>query len=123
MVDCSSKGTFCSQTLILGTETESVGTRLFLGALDGGAQSLDLNVDNLQADSLADMILVDRQHAAIAGAENQRLVDRLIFCNHGNPIQDVIIGGQPIVLGTAEHAAKLAASVESFNNVCQKLNQ
>ncbi len=112
-----------NQRAILGNELFSVGTRLFCESIRGGNQSLRIKSGIALHGSYADIILIDRQHPTIAGAQHQRLVDRLVFCNHGNPIHEVIIGGQAIGIQSDEFQTQQKASAVAFNSVCKSLGQ
>ena len=85
---------------VLGTETKSVGRRLYEEASRGGRQAIGLSNDpretstGIQIGERADFTLVDPHHASIGNESGDRLLDRLIFTNAGNPIAGVVIGGK-----------------------------
>jgi formimidoylglutamate deiminase len=78
---------------ILGTETQSVGRRLYELAALGGGQAMGVATGEIKVGNRADFTLVDPQHAAIGGQSNDRLLDRLVFTNVDNPIVGTVIGG------------------------------
>ena len=78
---------------VLGTEVESVGRRLYRESASGGAAALGVNSGTISVGKRADLIVVDTKHPTIAGAEQDRLLDRLVFCDHGNPISQTMVGG------------------------------
>lgn len=82
------------ERVLLGSAQESVGCSLYRQAGEGGRQALGLRRGPLQLGSRADLTIVDDQHPAIGGVAGERLVDRLIFCNQGNPVLGAVIGGK-----------------------------
>ncbi len=81
---------------VLGTAIESVGRRLYRESASGGAAALGLNSGTISVGKRADLIVVDATHPSIAGAEKDRLLDRLVFCDHGSPINQTIVGGKSL---------------------------
>lgn len=81
------------QRAVLGTKTESVGRRLFRSCTRGGAQAIGVATGRIAVGCRADLLVVDDQHPSIAGAREDRLLDRLFFCNAGNPISSRMIQG------------------------------
>ncbi len=79
---------------ILSTDQHSTGRILFDRAASGGAQALGLNAGRLAPGQLADLIVVDPQHPTLGNVSGDRILDRLIFCDQGNPVQKVMINGQ-----------------------------
>lgn len=78
---------------ILGTESQSVGRRLYESAAIGGGQAIGVPTGEIKIGNRADFTLVDPNHAAIGEESEDRLLDRLVFTNVGNPIAGVVIGG------------------------------
>ena len=85
---------------VLGTENESVGARLFRSAAVGGGKAIGVNTGSLAVGSRADFIVVDSEHAAIGGVTSDLLLDRLVFCEYGNPISKTYVGGEAIDAGS-----------------------
>lgn len=79
---------------VLGTETESVGRRLFAACVSGGARAIGVATGRIAKGNRADLIVINDQHPTIAGEAGDRLLDRLIFSNSGNPISKRMIGGR-----------------------------
>lgn len=82
------------QRAVLGSNSESVGRRLYMACARGGAKAIGVASGRLAVGYRADLVVVDDQHAVIAGASEDRLLDRLVFTNAGNPISGRMIGGQ-----------------------------
>ncbi len=79
---------------VLGTNELSVGRRLYEDCAAGGAAALGIPAGEIKVGNRADFTLVDPQHPSIACAIEDRLLDRLVFCNHGNPIFGTVVGGK-----------------------------
>jgi len=105
------------QRAVLGTESESVGRRLFTACAHSGAQAIGVATGRIAVGCRADLVVVNDQHASIAGAEGDRLLDRLIFTNAGNPIVRRMVGGKWI------DAAKLASDYADSSLAFAQLNQ
>lgn len=75
------------QRAILGTDAFSVGRRLYEAASVGGGQAIGVNTGKIASGSQADLLVIDDSHPTIAGAQEDRLLDRFIFVNAGNPIK------------------------------------
>ncbi|MEZ6096417.1 MAG: formimidoylglutamate deiminase [Pirellulaceae bacterium] len=84
------------QRAVLGSESQSVGRTLYSGAASGGASALGLGRGRIAVGELADFTVVDPKAPAIDNAMEDRLLDRLVFCNVGNPIAGVVVGGKYI---------------------------
>ena len=77
---------------VLGTESKSVGRNLYESALEGGATALGVSAV-LAEGSRADFSIINPAHPAIQLVAGDRILDRLVFCDAGNPIQGVFVGG------------------------------
>ena len=78
---------------MLGSDKVSVGRNLYCRAAEGGAQSLGINAGEIAIGKRADFTLIDPTHPTIDGVHGDRILDRLIFANIGNPIAGVVVGG------------------------------
>ncbi len=85
------------QRAILGTESESVGRRLYPNAAQGGAKALGIETGRIAVDWRADLVIIDPTHPAIQFVTGDRIFDRYIFCDSGNPVSRVMIGGEWIL--------------------------
>jgi len=81
---------------VLGSDDVSVGRNLYCRAAKGGAQALGINAGEIAVGKRADFTLVDPLHPSIDGVEGDRILDRLIFANIGNPIAGVVVGGRKL---------------------------
>ena len=71
---------------VLGTDTVSVGRRLYEAAAIGGSAAIGVNTGQLRVGSRADIVVLDPKHPAIAGVTGDRVLDRYVFCDAGNPV-------------------------------------
>lgn len=81
---------------ILGTDQVSVGRNLYCKAALGGAQAIGINAGEIAVGKRADLTLVEPSHPSIDCVEGDRILDRLLFTNVGNPIAGVLVGGKRI---------------------------
>ena len=77
---------------ILGTESDSVGTNLYKQAASGGAAAIGVPTGQITVGNRADIILLDPSHPTIAHAPTERILDRFVFCDAGNPVSGTIVG-------------------------------
>ena len=81
---------------ILGSDELSVGRNLYCRAAKGGAAAIGINAGEIAVGKRADFTLIDPTHPTIDNVEGNRILDRLIFSNIGNPIAGVVVGGRLI---------------------------
>jgi formimidoylglutamate deiminase len=75
-----------------------VADRLFAAALDGGAYATGRATGALEAGRRADWIVLDADHASIAGQASTAWLSGAVFCEHGaTPVRDVFTGGTQVV--------------------------
>lgn len=75
-----------------------VADRLFDAALEGGARATGRATGALQAGHRADWLVLDPDHASIAGHAPNNWLSGVVFCEHGEtPIRDVYAGGDKLV--------------------------
>jgi formimidoylglutamate deiminase len=72
----------------------SVGRYLCEQSWQGGRQALRLPIGRLDVGDSADFLLLDPQHPSLVAREADRILDGLVFCEHGNPIERVFVRGQ-----------------------------
>jgi formimidoylglutamate deiminase len=75
----------------------STGIWLYRQALAGGAQACGRSIAALEPGRRADIVVLDPEHPALCGRDRDALIDSWIFCAAGNPVRDVMIGGQWVV--------------------------
>jgi formimidoylglutamate deiminase len=81
---------------VLG-DAAGTGTRLYRGALAGGARALARDIGEILPGKRADWLVLDPDHPALAGRALERVLDSFVFANQGNPIQRVMVGGRWVV--------------------------
>jgi formimidoylglutamate deiminase len=96
------------------------GTRLYLDAVNGGAQSTARPVGALKAGNRADFIVLDQAHPALVGKPLERLLDALVFAATPSVIQEVWIGGIRQVAG-GWHVRELD-TLDAFSREMRSLN-
>ena len=79
---------------ILGSDDVSVGRSLYCNAAKGGAQAIGINAGEIAVGKRADFTLIDPMHPSIDNAQGDRILDRLIFTNIGNPVAGIVVGGR-----------------------------
>ena len=79
---------------ILGSDQVSVGRNLYCRAAKGGAQAIGINAGEIAVGKRADFTLIDPIHPAIGDVQADRILDRFIFTNVGNPVAGVVVGGR-----------------------------
>ncbi len=79
---------------VLSTPTESTGRRLVRNAAIGSARALGLAAGMLTVGQRADLIVIDPNHAAIGNTTGDRILDRFVFCEYGNPVVRTMVGGR-----------------------------
>lgn len=105
---------------VLVSGEQSVGRRLYEDCSRFGAQAIGINAGQIRVGARADLTLLDPNHAVIAGAKGDRVLDRFVFCTAGDPIAGVVIGGN-VQLMDNEHNQKVRDSSVAFANVCRSL--
>lgn len=106
---------------VLGTDSVSVGRRLYDVCQRGGAQAIGLGGQTLSVGSRADMTLVDPNHPAVAGSRNDRLIDSCVFSNCGNPVRGTIVGGTLHDVSSESFANQYRESSQQFVNLRSRL--
>ncbi len=104
---------------VLATQSKSNGRRLFEAVANGGGQAIGVATGKIAVGFRADLLVIAPDHPTIAGAMDDRLLDRLVFCNTGNPISKRMLGGNWI--DSNELSEKLKESSVEFLNVNQRL--
>ena len=82
------------QRAILGTDSKSVGRRLYELASTSGGQAIGVRTGKLAIGYRADLLVIDDGHPTIAGAKCDRLLDRFLFSNTGSPLSNRMVGGK-----------------------------
>jgi formimidoylglutamate deiminase len=86
------------RNVLASAHTPYVADRLFDAALEGGARATGRATGALQAGHRADWLVLDPDHASIAGHAPNNWLSGVVFCEHGEtPIRDVYAGGDKLV--------------------------
>lgn len=106
---------------VLGTDDRSVGRRLYVDCARGGAEALGISAGEIAVGQRADFTLVDPNSPAIAGAEKDRLLDRFVFTNIGNPVAGVVVGGRHVETRSESFLNAYAESTRRFSALTRRL--
>lgn len=79
---------------VLCDDHRSVGRWLCEASWKGGAQAVRMPVGRIEPGHSADFVVLGPDHPNLAGRSNDRLLDSLIFCERGDPVQSVYVRGQ-----------------------------
>lgn len=75
----------------------ATGASLYRRALAGGAQALGRPIGALKPGARADIVVLDPEHPALLGRQDDTLLDSWVFSGNANPVRDVIVGGHFVV--------------------------
>jgi formimidoylglutamate deiminase len=75
----------------------SVGETLYQQALAGGAQASGRPLGGLAVGQRADLVVLDSNHPSLIGRDRGGWLDAYVFCAHGNPVRDVMVGGEWVI--------------------------
>ena len=85
------------QRVIMANSDKSTGRTLFECTLEGGAKALGRQTGAIAVGNFADLVALDKDNLALAGAKGDRLLDRWMFAGNQNLITDVWSAGRHIV--------------------------
>ncbi|XQW84998.1 formimidoylglutamate deiminase [Thalassotalea piscium] len=108
------------RTLLATTEQASVGEFLWTHTAKIGAQSTNSNVGELAIGKQADLLVLDEDKLALFAAEDEYLLDSLLFATQNNVIADVMVNGQWCVRN-GQHPLEQEAA-EAFKQLLQRIN-
>ncbi len=95
---------------VLATRREPhVGARLWREAARTGARALGQPVGAIEVGRRADWLVLDTDHPALAGAQDDRVLDRLVFGAGPGAIRHVMVAGR-WVIRDGRHAAEQAVA-------------
>ncbi|MFV1439749.1 MULTISPECIES: formimidoylglutamate deiminase [unclassified Phaeobacter] len=83
----------------------SVGTTLYLGAAEGGAQALGREAGRLEVGALADLMAFDTTHVSLCALRPDQFLDGLCFASDDSVVSDVWSAGRHVVSG-GRHAKR-----------------
>ena len=85
------------------------GRNLLEAALAGGAQVSGRAIGGLAPGLRCDLVELDPEHPALAGTQEDDLLDAWVFSGQGNPLRQVVVGGKTVVRqGRHIHAEAIA---------------
>jgi formimidoylglutamate deiminase len=79
------------------TSEPHVGTRLWREAARQGAAALGQPAGAIAKGARADWLVLDPEHASMAGARAETVLDHLVFAGGSAAIRDVMVGGHWVV--------------------------
>lgn len=69
------------------------------GAWAGGAQASGRRIGRLATGFRGDIVVLDTEHAALVGREEDDALDSWLFAGDSSPVRDVFVGGVQTVDG------------------------
>ena len=97
------------RNLVVSARSNAVGTTLWLEAAAGGAQALGRRMGALAPGLRADLVVLDGEHADLAGRTGDALSNALVFSGSTDFVRDVMVAGRWVVQ-QKRHAAEEAAT-------------
>jgi len=85
------------RNLVPAEKGESIGAKLWRGALAGGAQALAQPIGAVAQGARADFLALDRNHPTLAGHAGDGILDALVFAGGTAAIRHVMVGGRWVV--------------------------
>lgn len=104
-LEYSQRLTLRARNVMTTREGESTGQRLFMEACAGGARALARPMGRIAPGCRADLVVLDQDHPAFAGAGPEHWLDAWIFAGGREAIATVIAGGRVRVEG-GRHVAR-----------------
>jgi formimidoylglutamate deiminase len=89
--------------LIASSDRPSVGASLFAGALAGGTRALGADTPGLVPGAPLDLVSLDPDHPALAGAKGDAIFDAWVFAARGGAVEVVWRRGGRVVSGGRHH--------------------
>ena len=93
MLEYSQRLTMHERNVAGGREMHSTGRALLEGAWAGGAQACGRRLGAIRPGFRADLVVLDTDHPALAGRDDDQLLDAWIFSGEDTPVRDVMVGG------------------------------
>jgi formimidoylglutamate deiminase len=98
------------RNLVTSDKTVAVGTTLWLEAAAGGAQALGRRMGALAPGMRADLVVLDAEHADLAGRAGDAIANALVFSGSADLVRDVMVGGRWVVQQRRHPAEEAALS-------------
>lgn len=113
LLEYSQRLTARKRNVLVSDRHPSTGERLFSAVVSGGARALGRPVGPVTAGARADWVVLDPNHPALVGKPLDRVLDAWVFCNHGNPVDAVMVGGRWVVQGGRHRGRDVARAAFS----------
>ena len=110
MLEYSQRLTMHERNVAGGRESHSTGRALLEGAWAGGARASGRRLGAIRPGYRADIVVLDTEHPALVGREEDQLLDAWIFSGEDTPVRDVMVGGAWVVEGGRHRAQEETAS-------------
>ncbi len=110
-----------ARNVLATREGQSTGLSLYRNALKGGAQALGRRIGTIAEGARADIVVLDRSHPDLAGAERDTVLDVFIFSAGRAMIGQTMVGGKVVVTGGRHHARDKIA--QRYRNVVARLSR
>jgi formimidoylglutamate deiminase len=107
------------RAVLAESQEPHVGTRLWREAARHGAAALGQPAGVITEGARADWLVLDSEHASMAGANPDTALDHLVFAGGSAAIRDVMVGGMWVVKG-GRHAAE-GGLTEPFQALMRRL--
>ena len=104
MLEYSQRLTMHERNVAGGRESHSTGQALLEGAWAGGAQASGRRLGAIRSGYRADIVVLDTEHPALVGRDEDQLLDAWIFSGEDTPVRDVMVGGAWVVEGRRHRA-------------------
>ncbi len=119
MLEYSQRLTMHERNVAGGREAHSTGRALLEGAWAGGAQASGRRLGAIRRGSRADVVVLDTDHPALVGRDEDQLLDAWVFSGEDTPVRDVMVGGAWVVEGGRHRAQEKIAT--AYRAVARKL--
>ncbi len=107
------------RNLVPAAKGQSIGAKLWRGALAGGAQALAQPIGAIAPGRHADFLALDRTHPSLVGHAGDGLLDALVFAGGTGAIRHVMVGGRWVVRDGRHPAEERIA--ESYRAAIRRL--
>ncbi len=97
----------------------SVALNLYRRALAGGAQALKRDTGVIAPGKMADLVVLDTEHPALAGRSGDGVLDAWLFSGNSTPVRDVMVGGSWVVREGRHPAQEVIA--DAFRRTMRRL--
>jgi len=97
MLEYSQRLSTRERNIAAGQADRSTGRALLEGAWAGGAQACGQKLGTISMGARADIVVLDAEHASLAGRHGDDLLDSWIFSGEQTPVRDVMVGGVWVV--------------------------